>query len=481
MSYQVAFLLGGKKIIPAPFVRFARQAERSADGKVRRRYWTVAVTGKVAAFAGSPANDGTFWTGSGYPPAEDVASNDPSLRIRNLRNKLGALSALFEQEPLSLEIIPGDGSASIRSVLRQTQFVYAEGNWFDTVDFSLEAEADTVWFGDVEVGLGDDDQTPEEQWSLEPSDETGRAYRLVHTVAAVSRDVLAADGSTTQQGWERAKALCLAKLGFDQTFLTAAGVLDLATFAPHNYTRTVQTDKAGGRVTVTESWLCADPDVAGPTGKTAGRALEDFTVETRYDRESGRTQVTASGTITGLEERNPTTFALVKTRWENAALRYAAIDAPSLLAAAQTLSGVTLNPDPTSVTVGRNKITGVISYSTGYDDSPARTTGVLSEQLEVEFENPTDVFAEFVIPGRTAGPLYQPLLTRGRRAVTVSVSYVVPVTYSSPTPTFPAFDPLAAAISAIGSTPSQMYLVSDRPRLDARNGRYTRQSTFVYQ
>lgn len=481
-DYQVAVLLGGKKLIPAPRVRFARTAERSADGTVRRRFWQVTVLGQVAAFSGSPRNDGTFWEGSGYPPAELAVTNAPELRVRNLRNKLGALAALFEQEPLSLEIIPGDGSTSIRSVLRQSQFAYADGQWFNAVDFTLEGEADTVWFGETEVGLGDDDQAPEEAWALEPADETGRAYRLVHTVAAASRKVLAADGSTVQEGHERAKALVVAALGFDSAFLTAAGVLDLGSFQPHNYTRALQTDVAGGRVTCTETWLCVDPGAAGPAGGSAGRALEDLTVESRFDRESGRTQVTATVTVTGLEERHPDTRALVTTRYANALLRaagYVGDGALSGLAAAE--SGVTLNPKQLSKTVSRNKVTGVIQVAQAFDDSPAIPDGYLAYETEAELENAADVFGEFVVPGRAAGPLLQPLATVGRRAVTVSASLVVPTAFGQPEPAAPTFNPLPVALAAIGATPSQMFLVSDRVRFSAKRGTYSRTTAYVYQ
>jgi hypothetical protein len=477
VSYQVAFLLGGKKIVPAPKLRLARQAERSADGTVRRRYWTVTVAGEVAAFAGSPDHTGAFWTAAGYPPAPDPAENDASLRVRNLREKLGALGQLFAQEPLLLEVIPGDGSASIRSVLRATQFTFADGPWFNTVEFTLEGEADAVWFGGRELGLGDADQAPEETWGFEPADDVSRSYKLTHTVVASSRKTFAADGTVLQEGWERARDLAAAAAGYDAAFLGAAGFLDASAFSPHNYTRGVQTDKAGGRVTLTETWLCYDPAAAGPTGQTAGRALEEFSTELRYDRESGRSQVTLSGTITGLEERESGTGAVTVGRMANANLRYAAV-LPALPALADAAGGGAMNPSFVSSTVGRNALTGVLTYSRTFDDSLAARAGTLSEQVEVELENPTPAFAEFVIPGRAGGPIFQPLDTPTKRAATVTASFVVPVTYSNPTPAWPDFDPFAAVVAAAGLTPS--FLVSDRERKDARNGRYSRTTSYVF-
>jgi hypothetical protein len=491
-DYQVAVLYDGKKLIPGPRWALARDVQRSPDGTARQRGWKITLSGEVAAFAGSPRNDGTFWDQSGYPPDETPASNAPELRVRNLRNKLGAIAALFDVEGRWLEIQPGDGSASLKAQVRTAQVKYDPGLWFQTVPFSIECDADKVFFGATEVAsLGQADCVPEESWAVEPVDDTQRAYKLVHSVSAAAKKRFDDDGTVLAQGWEVARDLVLggplsgggaSLLGFDQDFLTAAGVLDLTTYRPYDYLRTQQVDEAGGRFAVTETWKCVDPGAAGPTGQTAGKALEDLTVETRYSLDTGLTSVTASGVITGLEERDPATRGLTKTRYDNAAARLAAVTTAVVLAAAQDQSGVALNPTPVSTVVTRNKVTGVIQYATAFDTRVGVTAGYLSESYEASVDLPANVVAEIGVIDRPAGPVLQPTGSTTRRAVTLTASIVLPTAYGQPLPAMPAWDPLPAALEVIGSVPDQIWLVADRVNVwNQRQGRFSRTATFIYQ
>lgn len=483
-------MYGGNKIIPGPRVKFARDIQRSADGTARQRGWKVTISGELAAFSGSPKNDGTWWTGSGYPPAENPATNAIELRLRNLRNKMGALAALFEQEGLWFEVQPGDGSAPMKCQLRSSQLTYDQGLWVQVAPYTIEAEADKLFFGSTEIAyLGQANCVPEETWSVEPVDEAQRSYKLLHTVSATAKKRFNTNGTVLAKGWEVARDLVLggtlseggaSLLGFDQAFLTAAGVLDLSTFVPFNYVRTQQVDEAAGRFVVSESWLCIDPTVASPTGQTAGKALEDLTVESRYGNDSGYTTVTISGVVTGLEERHNTTRALVKTRWANAAERFAAITNSVAHALAEDHSGFDLNPDPISTTVTQNKITGVIQWSKSFDTRPASTSGYLSEDYEVSIENAADVFAEIGVIARPAGPILQPIGSKTRKAVTVSANIVVRAAFGETLPNMPSYNPLPQAMAVMGS-PTQIFVASDRPVWNQRRGRYSRSTTYVYQ
>jgi len=53
-------LYDGKKIIPAPFVEIQKQLERKPDGRISRKYFTLALKGKLIAFMGSPDSTGAF-------------------------------------------------------------------------------------------------------------------------------------------------------------------------------------------------------------------------------------------------------------------------------------------------------------------------------------------------------------------------------------------------------------------------------------
>jgi hypothetical protein len=298
------------------------------------------------AFKGSPdksfANASTnpldwFYTGSYNPPTTVPADPDPSVvtpdhRLARLRDKMAALQAAFDQEGKWFEIQPFDGTASTKFQPTVSEIEFAEGKWFDYVDYTVNMEADCVWFGTVQLcNLTQADNLPEEQWTLEQADEFGRTYKLTHTVSATAKKRFDDDGNLLAEGWEVARDLVTGGalagtgaenlLGFDQTKLTAAGVLDLGDFRPFNHVRSQQIDEAQGKFTVTEIWLCFDPaDNFGDV--TAGNAVEDLQVETRYSNESGLFSVLLSGTITGLEERDPDTREVTTTRYDNAVLRF---------------------------------------------------------------------------------------------------------------------------------------------------------------
>jgi hypothetical protein len=507
--YQVSVSLGGKKLIPAPLVRFVRTTQRSADDTVRRRGWKIVVTGKVSATSGSPDYDGNFWTASGYPPDPGPSFNAIDRRVLNVRNKLKALTDLFDAEGQWLEINP-NGNAPIKAMLRPSQVVYQEGLWTDVVDFSVEAEASCVYFGDYDPDAdacrqGRADNAPEESWSLEPGDEFGRAYKLVHTVSASAQKRFNDDGTVLADGWKVARAMVLGKddpdnptlageaspgtglaslLGFQQQYLTAAGVLDLGSgYAPYNYVRNAQTDHANGRYSVTETWVCADNSASSMTGLTAGKALEELTVDTRYGLESGLYSVTVQGAVTGLEERHPTTHALQTTRWANADARFTAVQAaPStILSLAETYSGQTLNPTPVSKTVAKNKLTGTVQWSYAYDTRPGVSNAAyLTEDVTADIEHAADVFARIGVVNRPAGPVLQSIGSTTEKAVTITAEIKVRAAYGEPLPTAPAFNPLPVALNVIGS-PSQIFLASDRERFNDRRGSYSRTTTYVYQ
>lgn len=501
-TYQVPVMYDGKKIIPAPLVSIQRDIQRSPDGTSRQKGWIITLTGNIVAFSGSPRNDGTFWTGSGYPPDESANSNTPELRIRNLRNKLKALSDLFATDGKWFEIQPGDGSAPIKAQIRASRITYSEGPWFNTIPFSIEMETAKIYFGsvasDYNFGTTQADNMPEENWQLEPSDDVNRVFKLTHNISASGKKLYNPDGTILAEGWQVARAYILGPndpnfssiaganavnlLGIDSQFLTSSGILNLTSHQAYNYTRTNQVDIPNGRYSVSESWVCYNPDEVSPTNKQgSGRAIEELTVENRYSADNGLYTVTVNGTITGLEEKNNNTYAIIRTRVENAELRANAVVIPSvLLNIAQTTTGLTLNPNPVSTTIAKNKINGVYQYSITFDTRPAMSPGILSEIYNVTLDNSADVFAEIGVIGRPLGPIYQNIGSTTRKAISMAAEIVVPVAYNSPLPVKPNYNPLPDVLSFIG-TPLQIFVASDQENWTPRLGRYSRRTTYVYQ
>jgi hypothetical protein len=496
-DYQVSLSYAGRKLVPAGQVSWKLVPQRSADGTRRTGVFQITLNGRLVAFKGSPdpsLGGDFFWQGSGYPPDPDPATTDPSTRVARLRDKMGALRALFSQDGQTFLIQPGDGSAPIRFNPRIGDIAIDEGSWFQDAKYSISMEADVIYFGTTALDasqMGQADNAPSHEWSTEQADDVGRIFKVTHTASAVGRRQYDGSGNVTAEGWQVARDLVLGgplagtgaatQLGFDSQFLTATGVLNQSSFQPYNYVRGQQVDGPGGRFTVTETWTCVDPTAAGPTGQTAGKAVEDLTVENRYDVETGLYTVTANGVVTGLEERDPVTRNFIRSRYDNAQLRFTAITPSVLLGVCQNTTGLTLNPQVVSSTIARNKITGVFQYSMVFNTRVGNTdASYLTESIEIEWENPADVFAEIGVVGRAAGPILQVIGSKTRAAVTVSASIQVPVAYNV-WPTIPVFNPLPYALTAIGRVPAQIFVASDRPHFDLKRGHYSRSTTYVFQ
>jgi hypothetical protein len=185
----------------------------------------------------------------------------------------------------------------------------------------------------------------------------------------------------------------------------------------YNHSRSENVDELGGSYSVSETWLIA-----------SGAAIEDFDVDIKTGVESGLTQVSIKGTITGLDTRD-TNFQIDSSRYENASVKFAAIE-PYILTRAQTYSGTTLNTEFLNKSVGKNPISGVITYSYDYDDRPSMcltgiVPGLKSEFININDNNGTDVFATIFVLGRAEGPVLQDLGTIREKTREITIDLVV--------------------------------------------------------
>lgn len=486
--------MAGNAIIPAPTVSFSRINQVSPDNTVRQRGWKIVLTGEMIYYKGSPLANGTWYTSSGYPPDTDPTIATPDAVLEIFGAKMRAFTTLFDQ-PGELLIQPQNGGEPIRATIITSEVVFQSGKWNKTLPYTITCEAQNVIFGS-ESGTDPGSQSQlanpsEESWQIEQTDEVGRVFKLIHNISSTAKKRLDSNGNTVYEGWQVAQALVLgndtivgpnsvSKLGFDQTFLTAAGVLDQTNFRPYNYIRSEQVDKAGGRFSVTETWTCFDPTVNSPTGQTAGKAIEDLSVETKYSLDDGLFTVNINGVVTGLEERDPVTRSFITSRYDNANTRFATITPSVLFGLAQSISGTTLNPLALSTTIAKNRITGVFQYSMSFNNRIANTDpSYLTETIEIEFNNPADVFAEIGVINRLAGPILQPIGSKTRSAATISISILVPTSYGN-IPAIPITNPLSVFLTYVG-IPNQLFLASDTPRWSYKTGRYSRTTTYVYQ
>lgn len=477
----------GKGIIPGPLLSIQRVSDVSPDGTVRSRGWKGRISGQLLSHGGSPDNDGNFWEDEGYPAFPAPPLNEEALA--RLLKKKAALTQLFSVDGKWYEITAGDGETIMRFQPRFSEITFEEGKWYNVINYGIDFTCDFVEPNDNSDWSLQKNFLPEESWQVEQSDEEGRVYRLVHTVSGFGRNRYDSNGAIVAKGWEVARDMIIGGplagggavnfLGFQSTKLQAPGVLGLTGFSPYNYRRSLQIDEGSGRVTVVETWECVDP-TNSPSGLTGGAAIEEFSVENRYSGDNGNTAISVSGTIRGLEIRNDTNWTLVTTRQASADARAAGLNPTWLHTKAESESGLSLNPIPTSITISKNKVSGVYSYQATFDDRVGYGVGNISESIEVIFDNAVDVVATIPVPFRVAGPILQGMSTVTQKTITIRAEIQKASTFSS-NASIPVFNPLPIALAAIGSTPAQMFVVQDQPTWNLYTGRYTRSTTYLYQ
>lgn len=500
-----------KKIIPAPLVSVEKNYDRTADGHKIGSRFTLTVRGSVTC-TGSPNSCGEFYTGSGYPPSTFQSScealTDVTKRQKVLQAKIQALRYLFAKDGLSFEVQPFDGSAPMKCYPRVQNISFAEGIWVDKIDYTITLEADEI-FGINSAFMNDAEDfnrnedffvdannnklylaEVSENWQLEvvdaePENENNPyTFRLTHSLSATGKRTYD-DGGLVSEGWEQARRWVVPRLGIDLSFANGTEALNLSGMQPFNHVRQENTDELAGTYAVSETWLLSK-----------GNTREDFTVTSQTSIETGLTNVNVEGEVIGLDTRN-SSYVITESKWTAALAKFNTLIAGNpntIFTRAQNYSGITLNTSAISSSIGRNPITGRISYSYQYDTRPSTCiTGALSERIVITDKNPTDVFAIIPIIGRTNGPILQDMNTTTERKRTVSIDVnVTPVnicpnsasnvaSLMNASPATAVEVVINAFESDLSSNYNQVFREDDTPSWEPRNGRYSRSVTWTFQ
>lgn len=433
------------------------------------------------------------------------------------------LRTAFGSEGLLFEIKCDDNTImSVRPRIVSVDFEPSSDNWvftspynitleFDGGEVSSEGEFDATEFNDgfaVSGGLFINDAS--ESWNLEFVEEkpkyvltTTAGTERNHTQLKVSHQVSAggkrhydSDGSYIE-AWEQAKKYVKNRLGFNSTKLQQSSVfnLDTAIFQPFNHMRVVNQDELGGKYSVTETWL-----VLSNESGVLGNAIEDFTVDIKTSLQTSLTTVTIQGSIQGVETRtygtDPGDFAVTETKYESALTLWNAVkDANRIYPRANAISGLTLNTNALSRTVGHNIGGGLISYNYEYDSRPANcVSGSLTENITITDNNPVDVFASLAILGRAAGPILQDMGTVTAAVREVNVEVVMPIATGCSTdataagallaqnPKTQVYNNLIKGIyDDLVANYGQVFKHQDNETWQPKTGRYTRNISWTYQ
>lgn len=459
-----------KKIIPAPLVNISQEYIKNGDTKIGTIY-RITLTGTMLSNKGSPQSDGTFWTLSGYP-ADETITHDTSLK--SILAKQAAIRQLFSEEGKSFEIQPLDGSAPLKCNPRVVSVDVPEGQWFNTAPYTVVLEADIIYGLNTTAGEVVFDEylvDAKEEWSIE-TDKFGfdgaYAYKITHSISAVGKKHYLSNGSSIS-AYESARAWVQARIIRDATF----GITQSPPYwespaigGSQVYTalRTSNVDEIAGSYSVTEAFLI-----------TNACYLEECNIDTNISIDDPITKVIINGTIEGLEKRQ-IDDTIDETKYNNAVIGWATVSA-ALLTRCQTYSGLTLNPIPYSYTVGRNPLTGIITYNYTYDTRPTNlVSGSLSENITVTDKNPTDVFASLPVLGRTAGPVLQDMSTVTQRERTLNID--VKVTPS--TNLLTGKPDVDSIITTVKPSEGDVYKSADDETWNARMGSYNRTVSWTW-
>lgn len=410
-----------KKLIPAGFLSISKEYLEADDGTKIGSVFNINYLGKTLAYKGSPMSDGTFWDQSGYPPDETPDANQ---HLRNLLRKQEAIRDLFSTDGHSFEVQSDDGSTPMKFNPRVKSVNFSDGLWYNIYDYNIQLEADLIYGGSFIAPSGEDQfayliSTAKDTWQLEFDDraesvELPNTFRLSHSVEAKGKRFFDENGDLIRQAWENGKLWVQSRIGFDATQVSGVGVINNPSFLTgRNHVRSETIDELGGLYAVEENWIIS-----------SGNALEDFNVTVKTSNQIGTTSVSIDGTITGLETRN-SDYQITETKWAAASGRFDYVNS-QLISRAQAYSGKSLNVKPLSYTVGKNPITGVITYSVEYDNRKSNCIpGALYENITIVDLLPTDIYASIGILGRTAGPILQPIHTTRETSRQLSIEVVM--------------------------------------------------------
>ena len=436
--------------------------------------------------------------------------------------------------------------------------------WNRTVDYTIQLETDRItglpgpdgkidedWDKDdfkVTVGSGAtateydrvylDDVS--EDWSIEfnespskPSDDGDDTtigdmwtFRITHNVSATGKTAYeAADGGGTallREAWENAKIWTTSRLkgptGYDTSVssnydATDTPVVGVDSYTAYDHVRTENVDEIGGSYSITESWLLSKNPY-----------LEDFTVSTRYDAESGETTASIEGTVSGLETRDSdkmndeydidNTTDITASKYKNAKTRFDQLTATSDLIiknrVANILETTVLSLELISSGNTRNKGNGTITYNYEFREKDeceiftacdsAVQDKIKMSSVQINFTQAADVFAAITVLGRGGssasnykgtgtpiGPVLQDMGTTSLQKVSASVEVTMECDASS---VFIATGDTLLVAQCVQSwilanvkpdtDTYKVFVESDTENWAPKTGKYSRNVTFAY-
>lgn len=480
---------GDYSFIPVPLMNIAIDKQKTRDGTLLGNLFKVTLDGTV-----TPLPTGT----AGYVNVDALQD----VMISGLATD-GKRFHVTCQAAEILDVYP-----RINSIV----FEPTSDNWVNKADYTIELEFDQNGPTGTPPYISD----ASEDWALEfvedkqyfssdlstvttqhagnyyALDANPYVFRLTHNLSANGKSHYT-DSVLDRAGWQEAQEYVLGRLGSDNTYLQASGVVNLnvAQFQYYNHFRNQNVDELGGSFTVTESWVIINPSGSG----IPGNVLEDFTTEVRKGIDSDLTTVAINGRVEGLSTVNygvaPTGFTISESKYEAASSGWNTIKnrlLPRAQLVSQSFSTRPLNSGTVLTSVAYNPVQGAIAYNYEYNDRPYNCiTGALSENITIVDNNPNDVFASLIVLGRASGPILQDIGTKtsSTRDVNIEAILAIPtgctvanLLTNKPTTQTDAI--LCAFETDLSGNYDQVFLEQDNENWNPKLGTYSRSVRWRY-
>lgn len=354
-----------KQLVPISSVSINHTMGANTNEQCVRPTYSIELNGYLLYNMGSPDSSGTF----GDYDNSICEVIDEGERLNSLISKHCALGSLFAENFHELEIGTVSGAPSLIAYPRVTNLSVNDTTNPNYWLYTISMEADNLYCGGTPIAPTGCPciKSFEESWDIsydesEVISETGnnRLFRINHTISAVGAGT-AFSGELLTTPYECAKDFVCSKSGPNSSIPSFCVTGFSCSGSKYNYIESHSIDVANGSYSLTENWIC-----------TTGTFIESYTVDSTEESSVMCPTVSIQGSIRGFEVRN-SGGEVTQSKYQNAKAKWDELVANSgVYARATGITGITLDVNPTTGTVGRNIFNGEITYSYNYRKLPFR-------------------------------------------------------------------------------------------------------------
>jgi hypothetical protein len=502
-SNGTEYAIGGQSGRPFPKYSINSTSVPVNDGSQIGIKYNIQITGRIIIDGDAEYDDNGVLVNKG------AKQNNFHAIILELQSKIES-----NDNHGKLEITPYGGlpntlqydSAKLLSVNIPEQSDESRGLAYTEYTFEFEAYNNTVYpyaiqsvDETIEVTENTDQFTSSGSWESD----IYKTYTISHTISAVGIKKYNEGGIATDgDAWRQAELFVRSRLVTPNDLITGSisgssdvdfnirkmsgsinGITDLDNnYLYYNHLRVPNCDIAGGSYSITDTWL-----------SSRSPAVVDMEVSSDLD-ESGITTVNLSGTIEGLNSQSSISNTIQKL--SNAEALFNVIDNQAFTIANSAYEqygdcSSSLQNILISRSIGRNKNSGIITFSYSYNDRPYPSeliidgkpiTTSLSININYESDNEDFIVNKIaIIPliFNVDGPEIQDMRTRPERRRIIQIDAIMSKCFKNVKPT-EYFKPILLRYKP-GNVEDGYYVEAFNESFDEILGNYTVNVTWVFK